>query len=657
MKRNWIQGICLCLLLVLTGCTSHNHSEQEIKQEPSISVETPQESEQETSEIPAPPEQTNFLDTAVPVGEDGVLYYIPNTWIEEREMQEIELFQNQLLSVYSEYHAEEKAYRLYLRLLNLDSGELCCENEIQLAGFSDAVVQVCGAQIAVSDSQSGTIYILDETLQETARYTVSGELIYVNSDATEAYGLTSTDGIHIFNLKSGEERVILEHTSDLSLYSKSEQNLSVRYIDLCTADKKECYAGLNLETGELEPFEIDDSFSGMEYHTGIWASELRADCNWYFLGTQQEAYRFQLEQTCSSMNLVGDPVHLILTELDADGKQRMMAYETDGTFLSACSFQDINGTVTLKQIWLQDPEGYLFLVIDDTGHERLYFWDLSQKVEGTDLQLVSYDEKIPIGGTVLDPAYYDRAAALSEQYGAAIKIADQCLTDYGDKTAEPEYDPDQIAAGLTVLEQTLSSYPDGFFRQLYYGAYRTMEINLMGEISNKETIEGHTPIAFVQHENGKIIMVLNIHASTDALKQNFYHESSHIIDQVLEHDALYREDALYSEETWCSMNPAEFFALNPAGNGYYESYAIMPMDYYQELFVPYFASDYGKSFSTEDRATIFENAMIGNRVIFSADVSAPLRAKLEYYCRCIRDCFDTTGWPDCTTWEAALNEI
>ena len=29
--------------------------------------------------------------------------------------------------------------------------------------------------------------------------------------------------------------------------------------------------------------------------------------------------------------------------------------------------------------------------------------------------------------------------------------------------------------------------------------------------------------------------------------------------------------------------------------------------------------------------------------------------KLEYLCRCIRDCFDTTGWPETTVWEQVLN--
>lgn len=140
------------------------------------------------------------------------------------------------------------------------------------------------------------------------------------------------------------------------------------------------------------------------------------------------------------------------------------------------------------------------------------------------------------------------------------------------------------------------------------------------------------------------------------LEQNFYHESSHMIDKVLEHNALYRTDAIYSEEKWWSFNPKEFIDLNPEYGGYYVSYEMMPMEYYQELFTTYFANDYGKSFSTEDRATILEAAMMGTSQIFSPNISEPLHDKLEYYCQSIRDCFDTTGWPTYTTWENTLRK-
>lgn len=595
-----------------------------------------------------------LLQSAVPIDETGILSYIPNSKIEESLMQSLLLFQDQLLSYSSVYDADTGSDLLKLRLFSLDSGELLYETQLPTPASYAVTVQVCNDLIAVNDAQSGIIHIFDEALQEIKSLPVSGDTIYVDPTLTKAYCLTGSNGLHILDLETQEEQILLEQSADLSIYSCSGTDLSIRYVDLSAADKKECYAGLNLETGTLEVFEIDDIFSGLEYHSQLWTGELQTDEHLYFFGSQQTPYQFYADFTYPILRLAGDPAKLLFVTTDPNGGQAMTVYNDEGKFLSSCSLEGIQGTMTMQQAWLPGNEGCFFIVIDETGHDQLYFWDLSKPVTGEDLTLISYYDDIEPVGKVLNQAYYDRARILSETYSASIKIADQCDEDYSDKTAVLECDPAQVQAGLDVLEHALSNYPDGFFRQLFYGAFRKMEFQLVGEISNKE--EGDLPItaAFVQHENGTITMVLNINHSAEILEENFYHETSHIIDRVLEHNAYYREDALYSEETWWSLNPEEFCSLNPDYGGYYESYESMPMEYYQEIFTPYFAEDYGKSFSTEDRATIFEAAMCQTSQIFALD--SPLYSKLKYYCDCIRDCFDTTNWPECTTWEKVLQK-
>lgn len=597
-----------------------------------------------------------ILETAIPVEEDGVLNYIPNNSIEENSMQELWFFQNQLLSSYSIYNVRTNTEILHLRLLSLDSGEILCETELETSGSYAVTIQAFEDHIVVSDAQTGKIHVFDETLQETKTYEASADRIYVNPSVTKAYCLTSSDGIHIVDLETKDEEVLLKNTTELFCYSCSETDISIKYIDLTTVDKKECYAGLNLATGTLEVFEIDDSFSGMEYHNGIWASELLAYKDTYFLGKQEDPFKFNCDASYPTLSLVGNPTRLILTTTTANGTQTMSAYETDGTFLSTCSSKGTNGTFTLKQLWHQNANGYFLLMIDNSGKDQLYFWDVSKTSKADSLDLISYFSEEQLGGTILEQTYYDQTKTLSEKCGATIKIADQCETTYLDHIVEQECDLQKVKTGLAMIEKALTSYPDGFFQQLRYGNYRKIEINLAGEIATKEQIDSYTPTAFLQHENGKITMVLNINETADIIEQNFYHESSHMIDKVLEHNALYRTDAIYSEEKWWSFNPKEFIALNPEYGGYYVSYEMMPMEYYQELFTTYFANDYGKSFSTEDRATILEAAMMGTSQIFSPNISKPLHDKLEYYCQSIRDCFDTTGWPTYTTWENTLRK-
>ena len=44
--------------------------------------------------------------------------------------------------------------------------------------------------------------------------------------------------------------------------------------------------------------------------------------------------------------------------------------------------------------------------------------------------------------------------------------------------------------------------------------------------------------------------------------------------------------------------------------------------------------------------------MFGHHYPFTE--GSPLRDKLAYYAACIRDSFDTTGWPEVTLWEEPL---
>ena len=67
----------------------------------------------------------------------------------------------------------------------------------------------------------------------------------------------------------------------------------------------------------------------------------------------------------------------------------------------------------------------------------------------------------------------------------------------------------------------------------------------------------------------------------------------------------------------------------------------------------YFLSDYSMTYPTEDRAEILSYAMYG--YVEEYKRNPKVFDKLDYYSRCIRDCFDTTGWPDVTSWEEILN--
>ena len=49
---------------------------------------------------------------------------------------------------------------------------------------------------------------------------------------------------------------------------------------------------------------------------------------------------------------------------------------------------------------------------------------------------------------------------------------------------------------------------------------------------------------------------------------------------------------------------------------------------------------------------LMAEAMVLTQDLFAADSGR--RAKMQFYAECIRDCFDTTLWPETTLWEQVL---
>ena len=91
---------------------------------------------------------------------------------------------------------------------------------------------------------------------------------------------------------------------------------------------------------------------------------------------------------------------------------------------------------------------------------------------------------------------------------------------------------------------------------------------------------------------------------------------------------------------------------NPEGFDYAYSYVNIPGSVSKYANSGFFARDYALTKPTEDRATMMEEAMVGFKNTF--EIFPGLTEKLRYYSRCIRDCFDTTGWPVVTLWEEVL---
>ena len=274
---------------------------------------------------------------------------------------------------------------------------------------------------------------------------------------------------------------------------------------------------------------------------------------------------------------------------------------------------------------------------------------------GKDSDYNTYGDEVTL---VPDTASYDwgdlsdinaRITALEQKYGFSIYFGPEVpkRIDYYD--IHQFKNKDKLSVALDSLEEILDCFPDDFFTQLCYGDIRGMRIYLCGDISSGHSDMINEPSGFVNIINNHNVMVLNCNYSWD-FSYTVGHEISHLIDQRLTFIHTYDEKSEFSEGKWNSFNPGSF--------SYDDSYANYNPDDPSNHISGYFIDSYGMTFATEDRSEIFGTAIdnyingIYDDARFTDD--SPIRNKLDYYSRCIRDGFDTKDWPDTMAWESVL---
>ena len=274
---------------------------------------------------------------------------------------------------------------------------------------------------------------------------------------------------------------------------------------------------------------------------------------------------------------------------------------------------------------------------------------------GKDSDYNTYGDEVTL---IPDTASYDwgdlsdinaRITALEQKYGFSIYFGPEVpkRIDYYD--IHQFKNKDKLSVALDALEEILDCFPDDFFTQLCYGDIRGIRIYLCGDISSGHSDMINEPSGFVNIINNHNVMVLNCNYSWD-FSYTVGHEISHLIDQRLTFIHTYDDKSEFSEEKWNSFNPDSF--------SYDDSYANYNPDDPSSHISGYFIDSYGMTFATEDRSEIFGTAIddyingIYDDARFTDD--SPIRNKLDYYSRCIRDGFDTKDWPDTMAWESVL---
>nr|MDD6335998.1 hypothetical protein [bacterium] len=624
-------ALLLALLLLMAGCSTPGTPTSSTQPSAPTSPQTTPASTPPT-ETTQPTPKLSLMDSRIPAGQLGNSWYIPNEAIEGMSSPQICMFGNALL-LNSYVIDSNTGCMAILRLVSLEDGSLIAETTFPSSGY--ITIQAKGERIGICDSGNGQVRLLGPQLDILNTYTLEADSgnWYLSQDMRTLYQFNWQEGILARELASGVQGTLLSNATEVYVRDHCQDDIIFSYVD--TKSQKTMCQSLSLKNGTLEKLPVEGDVLTAAHTHNAW---LIGD------SAQQGMYRLMANGQRKIAVWQDNRLELLpqayLLTLDA-ASRNFNLYDLEGRFLSTCQLPEgQQNFVGQDIIWSDLWGGYFFIDYQGSQAGKLTFWDIQLQTTGQDFPLKAEDSTM--GGTSAAPELYNRARALSQRFGVDIRIADQCSCNYAYFDAYSVNDAGFIGSALDTLERALSVYPQGFFQQLCYGNIQRLQIELVGGLCPKQSsLYSDAYGGFASEQSDHYLIVLDLYMMHEG---SVYHEITHVMDARLAWDAKLRENALFSEERWLSLQPEGFVYAN--------TYAQMPDSAAQFANSGYFVSDYSCRFAAEDRATMMEAAMHNGFYTYFANPH--LYEKLDYYSRCIRDCFDTTGWPQVTAWEERL---
>lgn len=591
MKR-WI-GI-LILALLLTGCGAQTPA-------PSTAPSAPS-----TTGVPSPSETTA---PSVATGEpDAALPSEPQSTVDDSatlnsmasEGCAVAAMGNNLLV----FHQDS------LSLWNFGSNAPITTAEIPgLPMPGSGMVQIGRESVVYFDADDCTVVFLNEELQKTRSLQVGETVLgsaYLTSDCSKLYFCT-TAGIRVLELETGICRNLkLQEDNWLGITGTLMGETALR-CQLRQADGSIRTLLISSENGQT-------LWEGDELNAITGSGQLYcydAGSEWIFglVGQQPQLLQaddpIALPQISAAVTLTLTEANLTLDLYDLASGRRNASLELSGT-------TGITGLTAFQ--------GYLWFFADG----QLYRWDpsLSPTLDEAIYTAYRYTSNNPdIEGLAIFQA---RANDLKNHYGIEILIwNDAALAEPAGYTFEIEYRTDAYEAGFAALEAALAQFPDTLpNRAADWTADGTLRIVLVHSITTPSETVYSTLSGMEYLLDGKVYIVLEL---GENLERSFYHALFHVIDPLVLSNSI----AYYQ---WNDLNPSKF---------QYDNDYITNLDRdgskYLDAGNRYFIDTYSMSYAVEDRARIFEYAILpGNESYFE---SKHMQAKLQMLCDGLRDVF------------------
>lgn len=505
----------------------------------------------------------------------------------------------------------------------------------------ETTLRICEDGLYYFDRTTSEIVSLSSGLQEISRVRMPEDLVdtpALTSDGKLAYYF-STDALRCFELKTGISRLLRSSTF------ATQQLWGIHFDDAVL----ECFAldgeysetlYISAQTGELltaydtvPEVETDGQRYFADYFDGRQIQHL--------VGSRDEKPQcLAIPQDYVSVEPLLALDGCVAYTADEGGNTLDFFNLTHGTH---CSRVQLPGVNLPSHLSADENSGLIWLLAGDLSgtQQALYCWDPALSPTGDEANYLTpyYTALEPDVQGLAEIAKH--AKALGEKYGVRIRVWEDVQKVLpSDYTFEPEYLVPAYEEYLPVVEQILSAFPEGFLKKLGKSSQNgVLTISLVRQIYGDNALGSLTTasgVHFWDDGSGYIaVAVGDLNAD-----QNLCHEIFHAIDSYVMSECI-----LY--DNWPDLNPDGFFYDYD-----YISNQFREDDQYLEDENRAFIDMYSMSYPKEDRARIFEYAMMeGSESYFQSDI---MQLKLNTLCKGIREAFKLKKYSQPLLWEQYL---
>lgn len=482
-------------------------------------------------------------------------------------------------------------------------------------------LRIVHKDIVYFDSACSTLIYLNEQLSEYKRLQLNEEILgdpYLTADGSQLYFCSST-GLRVWDIATGICR-------NLMVLEGNWQGISGALLG-----ETALHCQLQQPDGALRNLLISTQ-TGQIIWEGDQLNSITGNSLLYCYPTQQEwifginGQQPQTLQVPGAIPLLPRNAALGITSTETGLKLDLYSLITGRRIASL----EIPGISQISGITA--TEEFLYFYADG----QLLRWTPKFTFVSDDTVYTAYRYTADDPDTQGLAAFQARIQALADRYGIQILMwTDAAKAEPAGYTFGIEYRTEAYEAGFAALEKALSYFPDTLpDRAADWTSDGRLHIVLVESITTPSETAYQSLSGMEYLLDGKVYIVLEL---GEDLEQSFYHALFHVIDPLVLSNSI----AYYK---WNDLNPSGFR---------YDNDYIANLDRDGKKYLEntrYFIDTYSMSYAVEDRARIFEYAMMpGNGDYFS---SKPMQKKLKMLCSGIREIFQLEG--DGYTWEQYL---